>query len=83
MTDTAGRLAFPTGGTNSAAITTSPFDALGSNLRFGQLSDETPFVVAEDFGRAMDYSSGRAATRLLDDDEKGVQILHTLAGRSR
>lgn len=63
--------------------TVSPFEALGTNLRFGITEDGTPFVIGADFARAMDYRDARDAARLLDEDEKGTQIVRTPGGDQR
>lgn len=42
--------------------------------------DDSPWFVAGDLARVLGYSSTAAATRTLDEDEKGVHILHTLGG---
>lgn len=39
-----------------------------------------PWFVARDVAKALGYSSTAAMTRSMDDDEKGVQSLHTLGG---
>lgn len=39
-----------------------------------------PWFVAKDVADILEYSDSRVMTRRLDDDEKGVQILHTLGG---
>jgi len=39
-----------------------------------------PWFVARDVADILEYSDSRVMTRRLDDDEKGVQILHTLGG---
>lgn len=63
--------------------TVSPFDALGTNLRFGATEDGTPFVVAADFARALDYSRTSDATSLLDEDERGAADVRTPGGVQR
>ncbi len=42
--------------------------------------DGQPWFVAADAARILGYSATAALTRTLDDDEKGVQNLHTLGG---
>lgn len=42
--------------------------------------DSEPWFVAKDIADILEYSDSRVMTRRLDDDEKGVQILHTLGG---
>lgn len=61
-------------------VTASPFAALGTNIRFGAAEDGTPFAVAADFARVMDYRDARDATRILDEDEKGTQLVRTPGG---
>lgn len=61
----------------------SPFEALGTNLRFGTTEDGTPFVVGADFARKLDYRDTDKAARLLDEDEKGTQIVGTPGGPQR
>lgn len=39
-----------------------------------------PWFVANDLASILNYSATAAMTRSLDDDEKGVHILHTLGG---
>lgn len=64
-------------------VTTSPFEALGSNLRFGTTDEGTPFVVGADFARALDYRDADKAARLLDEDERGTQTVRTPGGPQR
>jgi prophage antirepressor-like protein len=52
-----------------------PFDVEGASLRFGVTEAGIPFVVAADFARAMGYRQASDATRLLDQDEAGQQIV--------
>jgi len=56
------------------------FDFEGSNLRFGTTDDKTPYVVASDFAKALGYRDAGNALRILDDVEKGTQIVSTLGG---
>lgn len=42
--------------------------------------DEDPWFVAGDVARILGYSATAAMTRSMDDDEKGVHVLHTLGG---
>ena len=42
--------------------------------------DGDPWFVAADVARVLEYEHTPHATRLLDDDEKGVHIVHTLGG---
>lgn len=48
-------------------------------VRVVNIADE-PWFVAKDIADILEYSDSRVMTRRLDDDEKGVQILHTLGG---
>lgn len=48
-------------------------------VRVVNIADE-PWFVAKDVADILEYSDSRVMTRRLDDDEKGVQILHTLGG---
>lgn len=52
-------------------------------MRFGVTEDGTPYVVAADFAKAMEYRDARDAVRLLDEDEKGTQIVRTPGGDQR
>lgn len=47
------------------------------------LVDGEPWFVAADVARVLGYSATEAMTRSMDDDEKGMQILHTLGGEQR
>lgn len=42
--------------------------------------DGEPWFVAADIARVLGYSTTAAMTRSMDDDERGVQILHTPSG---
>ncbi|MEM9424798.1 MAG: Bro-N domain-containing protein, partial [Spirochaetota bacterium] len=42
--------------------------------------DGEPWFVAKDVAEILGYSDTQAMTRSLDEDEKGVQTLHTLGG---
>lgn len=44
------------------------------------LIDDQPWFVASDISMALEYSVPSAMTRHLDEDEKGVSIVHTLGG---
>lgn len=44
------------------------------------LIDDQPWFVAGDISEALQYSVPSAMTRHLDEDEKGVSIVHTLGG---
>lgn len=56
------------------------FDVQGSDIRFGQTEDGTSYSVAADFAKSMGYRDAEKATRLLDEDEKGTQIVGTPGG---
>ncbi len=57
-----------------------PFDVEGEPMRFGVTEDDVPFVAATDFAKAMGHRDAEKATRLLDESEKGTQIVGTLGG---
>lgn len=59
------------------------FDVGDQPWRFGVADDGRPYVVAEDFTPALDYSRARDALRMVDDDEKGAQIVRTPGGDQR
>lgn len=44
------------------------------------LIDDQPWFVASDLANALEYGVASAMTRHLDEDEKGVSIVHTLGG---
>lgn len=56
------------------------FDISGAGIRFGLTADGTPYAVAADFAKTMGYRDADKATRLLDEDEKGTQIVGTPGG---
>jgi anti-repressor protein len=56
------------------------FDVQGAEIRFGQTEGGAPYSVATDFAKAMGYLQASDATRLLDEDEKGQQIVLTPGG---
>lgn len=56
------------------------FNVSGTDIRFGATEDGTPYSVAADFAKTMGYLQASDATRLLEDDEKGQQIVLTLGG---
>lgn len=56
------------------------FDVGGTNIRFGVAEDGRPYAVASDFAKTMGYRDAEKATRLLDEDEKGTQIVGTPGG---
>ncbi|MFI7691713.1 BRO family protein [Nonomuraea sp. NPDC049655] len=60
-----------------------PFDIAGSGVRFGTAKDGRPYAVAADFTKVMGYRQASDATRLLDEDEKGQQIVLTLGGSQK
>lgn len=55
---------------------------LGS-LRCFMDNDGRVFFVASDVAKGLGYSSASAMVRTLDDDEKGMQIVHTLGGEQK
>lgn len=57
-----------------------PFDVAGVQIRFGSTDDGTPYAVAADFAKAMGYRDAANALRLLDDEERGTQIVSTPGG---
>ena len=57
-----------------------PFDFHGHGVRVITAEDGEPRWVAADVAGVLGYSATAAMTRSLDDDEKGVQILHTPGG---
>jgi anti-repressor protein len=60
-----------------------PFDWLGDGLsidHFGLTEDGRPFVIAGAFARAMGYRDAANMLRILDEDEKGTQIVSTPGG---
>jgi anti-repressor protein len=58
-----------------------PFDVDGRPMRFGVTEDGIPFVVATDFAKLLDYRDAANALRLVDEDEKGTQIVSTPGGQ--
>ncbi|MDR1661250.1 MAG: Bro-N domain-containing protein [Azoarcus sp.] len=44
------------------------------------LKDEQPWFIASDIAEALEYRNAPDMTRVLDDDEKGTQIVRTLGG---
>lgn len=56
------------------------FDVSGDGIRFGVTGDGVPYAVASDFAKTMGYRDAEKATRLLDADEKGTQIVGTPGG---
>lgn len=59
------------------------FDVQGSGIRFGRTEDGTPYSIAMDFAKSMGYRDAEKATRLLDEGEKGTQIVGTPGGPQR
>ncbi|MGW4028217.1 phage antirepressor KilAC domain-containing protein [Streptomyces sp. NPDC004838] len=51
------------------------FDISGARVRFGTTEDGTPYAVASDFAKTMGYRDASDATRLLDSEEVGTQIV--------
>lgn len=56
------------------------FNVSGADIRFGVTNDGFPYAVASDFAKAVGYRDAEKATRLLDEDEKGTQIVGTPGG---
>lgn len=56
------------------------FDISGSDIRFGETSDGVAYAIASDFAKAMGHRDAANALRLLDDGEKGTQIVSTPGG---
>lgn len=61
----------------------TPFDFGDKPMRFGTAQDGRPFVVATDFAKALDYRDAANALRMLEEDEKGTQIVSTPGGDQR
>lgn len=59
------------------------FDVQGAEIRFGATEDGIPYSVASDFAKSLGYGQASDATRLLDDDEKGQQMVLTPGGQQR
>jgi prophage antirepressor-like protein len=59
------------------------FDVSGAQMRFGLSGEGRPYVVAEDFTPRLGYSRARNALRMVDEDEKGAQIVSTPGGPQR
>lgn len=68
----------PSGGAASHGL--AVFDVSGANVRFGTTSDGTPYAVASDFAKSLGHRDASNASRLLEDDEKGTQIVSTPGG---
>lgn len=58
----------------------SVFDFEGNTVRVITDENGEPWFVASDLAKILEYQSAAQFTRLLDADEKGMQILHTLGG---
>lgn len=58
----------------------TPFDFHSHQVRVLTAEDGEPRWVAADVSAVLGYSATAAMTRSLDEDEKGVQILHTPGG---
>lgn len=57
-----------------------PFDLGGQQMRFGMTDDGRPWVAAPDFAKGLGYAQAKDALRLVDEDEKGRQIVPTPGG---
>ena len=53
----------------------------GHNIRIITDQQGEPWFVASDIAKVLDYLEAKDMTRLLDDDEKGRQIVPTLGGK--
>lgn len=56
------------------------FEIHGHPWRFGRDERGRPYAVAADVAKSFDYATAKDALRLLDEDEKGRQILPTPGG---
>lgn len=56
------------------------FNVSGADIRFGLAEDGTPYAVAADYAKTLGYRDAANALRLLDEDEKGTQIVSTPGG---
>lgn len=56
------------------------FDVQGADIRFGATDAGTPYAVAADFAKTMGYRDAANALRILDEDEKGTQLVSTPGG---
>jgi prophage antirepressor-like protein len=56
-----------------------PFNFDAHTVRSTSIDGE-PWFVAADVAAALGYSATASATRTLDDEDKGVQTVHTLGG---
>ena len=59
------------------------FDVSGADIRFGQTEDGIPYAIASDYAKTMGYRDAANALRLLDEEEKGTQIVSTPGGDQR
>ena len=63
-------------------IKTYNHEQLGQ-VRCFKTDDGQVFFLASDVAKGLGYSSAAAMTRTLDEDEKGMQIVHTLGGEQK
>lgn len=63
--------------------TVSPFEALGMDVRFGTTRDGQVFAILGDLARLLGHRDAANAGRMLDEDEKGTQIVSTPGGDQR
>lgn len=63
--------------------TLAVFDVSGADIRFGTTEDGTPYSIASDYAKTLGYRDAANALRLLDEDEKGTQIVSTPGGDQR
>lgn len=63
--------------------TLAVFDVSGADIRFGTTEDGTPYSIASDYAKTLGYRDAANALRLLDEDEKGTQIVSTPGGPQR
>lgn len=66
--------------TAEAASTVLPFDYEETPIRVVLGDDGEPWFVAADIGRVLELNHPRDAVALLEEDEKGVEIIDTLGG---
>ncbi|MEU7737285.1 BRO family protein [Streptomyces griseus] len=59
------------------------FNVSGMDIRFGITEDNRPYAVAADYAKALGYRDAEKATRLLDEEEKGTQIVGTSESSGR
>lgn len=60
-----------------------PFNFGDHQMRFGLNEHGHPYVVAADFAKGLDYPTAEKALRLVDEEEKGTQIVGTPGGDQR